>query len=158
MCYNTVTTVIDGRNTVMKNKDNEPEMPKVCAFCDKAQGLTDTEHMLCSKKGIVACGYSCRKFRYDPLKRIPRAPKLTHLDIAEIEDSGDTEPEEKVSGEAAGEEKAAVEASAVNEENSDTSAEEVPAKSGDDTETEVKSEVKSEDNTVEKEESVPEQV
>ncbi len=73
----------------MKNRENEPEMPRVCAFCDKAQSLSDDEHMLCSKKGVVACGYSCRKFRYDPLKRVPHAPIRTHLDIAEIEESDD---------------------------------------------------------------------
>ena len=33
--------------------------------------------MLCSRRGIVPMYHKCRKFRYDPLKRIPfRQPAL----------------------------------------------------------------------------------
>lgn len=31
--------------------------------------------MLCTKRGIVSVTYACRKFLYDPFKRIPVKPK-----------------------------------------------------------------------------------
>ena len=69
----------------MRSSDNEPEMPKVCAFCDKSSPLADGEHMLCKKNGVVDCGYTCRKFKYDPLKRVPHSPPpMTHLDPDEL--------------------------------------------------------------------------
>ncbi len=41
-----------------------------CAYCSRA-GRVDHEQMICSKKGVVAEGESCRHFHYDPLKRVP---------------------------------------------------------------------------------------
>ena len=34
----------------------------------------DGEHMICQKYGIVPAAHRCRKFRYDPLKRVPSRP------------------------------------------------------------------------------------
>ena len=31
--------------------------------------------MICQKYGIVPAAHRCRKFRYDPLKRVPSRPK-----------------------------------------------------------------------------------
>lgn len=45
-----------------------------CAYCAHA-GRLDDEQMICSKKGIVPSASHCRRFRYDPLKRIPARPK-----------------------------------------------------------------------------------
>lgn len=50
------------------------EMPRVCAFCDKSVLLKDKDSVLCAKRGVVSCDYVCRRFRYDPLKRVPNAP------------------------------------------------------------------------------------
>ena len=37
--------------------------------------------ILCPRRGIVAPDYSCRKYRYDPLKRVPRRlPALPSFD------------------------------------------------------------------------------
>lgn len=44
-----------------------------CAYCQRATPLYE-DQMLCVKKGIVARGGSCRRFRYDPLKRTPPKP------------------------------------------------------------------------------------
>lgn len=48
------------------------ENPKVCRLCEYAVAIEGDEiHMLCHKKGVVDKDGGCRKFLYDPLKRIP---------------------------------------------------------------------------------------
>lgn len=62
----------------MKKEKNDIE--KVCAYCEHASPLKDKDYMLCSVRGVVSASFSCRKFLYDPLKRIPartQAPKLS---------------------------------------------------------------------------------
>ncbi len=62
-------------------KKNESDVPKICACCEKAATLADSDTVLCSKKGIVSCDYTCRSFSYDPLKRVPRQkPAIPPLD------------------------------------------------------------------------------
>ena len=56
----------------MKNKKHEIE--KVCARCELAAPLVDEDTVLCKKRGVVSASASCRKFRYDPLKRNPAPP------------------------------------------------------------------------------------
>lgn len=58
-----------------KNSDT----PKICELCRFAEAISETEDMLCRHKGTVDKEYSCRKFVYDPLKRVPR--KLPELII-----------------------------------------------------------------------------
>ena len=54
----------------------ECETPK-CFFCAYSSGLAATSDMICTKAGIVQEDGLCKKFRYDPQKRIPkRKPKL----------------------------------------------------------------------------------
>jgi len=57
----------------------------ICAFCEKSGNIYDEEFMMCKIRGIVAKSYSCKKFIYDPLKRVPPkavvAPKLDFIDI-----------------------------------------------------------------------------
>ncbi|MBQ8207665.1 MAG: hypothetical protein IJZ89_02915 [Clostridia bacterium] len=63
------------------NENDKIEIIKCCAFCEKATPLAGDEYVLCSKKGVVALTYKCRRFAYDPLKRIPkRAPSLMRLE------------------------------------------------------------------------------
>lgn len=52
------------------------ETPKVCAFCEFSCNLCAEDKMLCKKRGIVNSSYKCRKFRYDPLKRVPNSPQI----------------------------------------------------------------------------------
>ena len=51
------------------------KMPKSCAYCVYGTKL-DEEQILCVKKGVMSVEGKCRKFRYDPCKRIPPRPKL----------------------------------------------------------------------------------
>lgn len=50
------------------------KIEKACVYCVHAAKL-DEESCLCAKKGIVSPDARCRKFRYDPLKRVPRRQK-----------------------------------------------------------------------------------
>lgn len=66
----------------MKNKKNEIE--KVCAYCEHAASLKDKDFMLCGARGVVSASFSCRKFLYDPLKRIPM--RATALPLSKTEE------------------------------------------------------------------------
>lgn len=44
---------------------------RACSYCAHG-GKVDEDTVLCRKKGFVAACSGCRRFRYDPLKRIPR--------------------------------------------------------------------------------------
>ena len=54
-------------------------MQKSCAYCTYGTKLND-EQVLCIKKGVVAMEGKCRKFTYDPCKRIPAKPKALDFD------------------------------------------------------------------------------
>ncbi|MCI6639656.1 MAG: hypothetical protein MSH10_02510 [Pygmaiobacter massiliensis] len=61
----------------MKNTLFSNDMPPACEYCEYGRLASDQVMILCSRKGPVAPRYSCRKFFYSPLKRIPRRqPKL----------------------------------------------------------------------------------
>lgn len=54
-----------------------------CAYCAKGAPL-EKDSVLCPKKGVVSPGFSCRSFRYDPLKRVPPAP--AQVDFSKLKD------------------------------------------------------------------------
>ncbi len=63
------------------SENSNIEIEKCCAYCEKATPLVGDEYVLCSKKGVVSLTHSCRRFSYDPLKRIPkRAPEMPTLE------------------------------------------------------------------------------
>lgn len=53
-----------------------------CAYCTK---LND-EQALCIKRGVVSLLGKCRKFVYDPCKRIPTKPKAVDFQKYDKED------------------------------------------------------------------------
>lgn len=57
-----------------------------CHYCIQAYQAMGEEQILCLKRGVVPREYSCKKFRYDPLKRVPQRPlpliKYTEEDFA----------------------------------------------------------------------------
>lgn len=55
------------------------KVPHCCAYCVHA-GHIDDHQMICRRKGIVAAADQCRRFRYDPLKRVPARPKPQTFD------------------------------------------------------------------------------
>lgn len=44
-----------------------------CSYCVHGQQISERD-VACGKKGIMAVESSCRKFRYDPMKRVPSRP------------------------------------------------------------------------------------
>lgn len=48
--------------------------PRSCTTCLYATDLSDHQ-LLCSKHGVVTDSYACRKYQYDPCKRIPPVMK-----------------------------------------------------------------------------------
>lgn len=58
------------------------KIERSCTYCAFAAKLND-DQVLCAKKGIVDTAKACRKFRYDPCKRIP--PKTKAIDFSQYE-------------------------------------------------------------------------
>lgn len=57
-------------------------IPPACEYCEKGRRAADPRMILCSKKGVVSPYYRCRKYVYDPLRRVPkRQPKLPTFSI-----------------------------------------------------------------------------
>lgn len=50
------------------------KIEKSCCYCAYGTKLEE-EQVLCVKRGVVSTEGKCRKFRYDPCKRIPPKPK-----------------------------------------------------------------------------------
>lgn len=54
------------------------KLPRDCTYCIHSTAMDD-EYVLCCKKGIRPSTKPCRKFTYDPLKRIPVKQKALDL-------------------------------------------------------------------------------
>lgn len=54
------------------------KISRSCAYCTNGVKLND-EEVLCTKRGMVGIEHSCRKFQYDPYKRIPPKQKAADL-------------------------------------------------------------------------------
>lgn len=62
-------------------KDIDP----MCVYCAHSSSVSDTE-VLCKKKGIQSPTSSCKRFRYDPLRRQPPRPKKVDFSSFSPED------------------------------------------------------------------------
>lgn len=66
-------------------KEEKSFEEKFCKYCERANTLSDPDVMLCKKRGVVSAGDCCRRFRYDPLKRVPnRTVRDIQLEYIEI--------------------------------------------------------------------------
>ncbi len=45
-----------------------------CSYCGWGNPTGDGAMILCEKQGVVDLHFSCRHFRYDPLRRVPKRP------------------------------------------------------------------------------------
>ena len=61
------------------------KMPKSCLYCEFSTKLSENQ-MLCTKHGVVSMYYECRKFKYDPFKRIPNRPQAPDFSKYENDD------------------------------------------------------------------------
>ena len=59
----------------MKKLFNKNDVTPSCSYCVHGRLSPDNESVLCLKKGVVSLDYSCKKFKYDPLKRKPIRPR-----------------------------------------------------------------------------------
>lgn len=50
------------------------KIERSCTYCAHGTKIDD-EQVLCMKKGVVPVSGKCRKFLYDPCKRVPVKPK-----------------------------------------------------------------------------------
>ena len=50
------------------------KIERACSYCARGTSL-EGDKILCCKKGLREPWDKCRKFRYDPSKRIPAKPK-----------------------------------------------------------------------------------
>lgn len=59
----------------------------MCAFCEHSDKLSSADEFLCELKGVVKADHVCRKFIYDPLKRIPaKTPDIKNVELVSIDD------------------------------------------------------------------------
>ncbi len=56
----------------MKKKILGRNVEPRCGYCQRGTRSPDGKTVLCPKKGVLDKDDFCKKFRYDPLKRIPR--------------------------------------------------------------------------------------
>lgn len=53
---------------------NLESIEKICANCAHGRHTPAEDGVLCEKKGVMLKTSSCKKFKYDPLNRIPAKP------------------------------------------------------------------------------------
>ncbi len=73
--------VMEVKKSIIK-KDIEAS----CGVCKYGKHLADNSGVLCEKHGIRNFTSKCRKFKYDPLNRVPKkAPVLQEFTMADFE-------------------------------------------------------------------------
>jgi hypothetical protein len=68
------TTECKERDVEMRRKLYGNNIEATCEFCVNGRRSSDGKAILCPKKGVMPLYHHCRKFVYDPLKRIPKRP------------------------------------------------------------------------------------
>ena len=61
------------------------KIERPCAYCANGARLGGGQ-ILCAKKGLKTVDDQCRKFKYDPCKRIPPKPKAVDFSKYDNED------------------------------------------------------------------------
>jgi hypothetical protein len=61
------------------------KIARSCSYCLYGASL-ENEWILCSKKGMKSLDDKCRKFKYDPCKRIPSKAKAMDFSRYDKED------------------------------------------------------------------------
>lgn len=51
---------------------NTKDIVPACEYCEHGRLSPDGENILCIKHGIMLPYSSCKKYSYDPLKRVPK--------------------------------------------------------------------------------------
>ena len=61
----------------MKNLFSK-KISQSCEYCHIGEKCLDDETILCTNSGVVDPSYHCKKFKYDPLKRVPKINPHSH--------------------------------------------------------------------------------
>ena len=62
-------------------------MPRSCDYCAHGAKLNnEAQEFLCAKRGVVSGLKACRKFSYDPYKRVPPKAKTSDFSKYDNED------------------------------------------------------------------------
>lgn len=70
----------------MRNRMFSNDIPPACEYCEHGRRAADHIMILCKKRGPVSPHYSCRRFLYSPLRRVPkRRPKLPTFSAEDFE-------------------------------------------------------------------------
>ena len=56
---------------MMSDKAYNKKLPHRCEYCEYGKSLEGTNEIVCKKRGITLKDDSCRKYKYNPLKRTP---------------------------------------------------------------------------------------
>ena len=56
-----------------------------CSYCVYSAKIIGSDNIMCSKKDMIPCDQGCKKFKYDPLKRIP--VKAKPKDFSSMDDT-----------------------------------------------------------------------
>ncbi|MBP0981455.1 MAG: hypothetical protein J5968_04550 [Oscillospiraceae bacterium] len=71
---------------MFKPKLFKTDIEPSCAYCEFGSLSQDKSAILCPKKGIVSADFSCKKFVYDPISRVPKMmPPLMQFDKSDFE-------------------------------------------------------------------------
>lgn len=55
------------------------EIIPMCLYCEYGKKIMATDDVICPKKGIVKADFSCKKFKYTPINRVP--PKKSSVTV-----------------------------------------------------------------------------
>ena len=61
------------------------KIDRCCSYCHYSTKIND-DQVLCVKRGVMAINGQCRKFSYDPCKRIPGRAKALDFSKYDHED------------------------------------------------------------------------
>ncbi|MDD3693080.1 MAG: hypothetical protein PHX02_04165 [Oscillospiraceae bacterium] len=79
------TTEQEEREQAMRRKLYGNYIESTCEYCLYGRKSSDGKAILCPKKGVMPLYHYCRKYVYDPLKRVPaRQPKIKMFDENEF--------------------------------------------------------------------------
>ncbi len=57
-----------------------------CSYCKNGSATKNGDKIMCLRKGMVEPGFKCRRFKYDPLKRVPsKQAELPEFSEADFE-------------------------------------------------------------------------
>jgi len=56
-----------------------------CEYCENGSRSKDGTMIECRKKGIVSPYFRCKRFKYSPVKRVPKlSPRMTKLNAEDF--------------------------------------------------------------------------